>query len=443
MTNRLFNLSLPLLTALLIACANGTPADRIDPTEVGPPSFRDAEAQDSGRSWDARSEAGVDGGGDSGRDAERDPLPPWEEGESCFPGDPFAAPIPATDLASGPSGGEAGVVQTRNGLLIVRAGVSSENWGIYTAKTDRAGGNVVESSRIRSLAPARDPVALKIEGGFLVAYTVETDPTPTLYIAVLDDEGVPVGEPRLVGEGYSTASGSTFVEVDGSPVLFVIDERPGQPRFRRLELGTDGAVIGDDPLNLGDDATDLSVGVGEDQLGLTWLAETGEGRAIRFASLSKTGTVEVDPAQITAAGAARPTSVVPTGQGWAVVYGTSEGGAAFRVWLLQLDTNGVPVGVPREISGGSTTAIFPRASWDGEAIAVVWQENATADIAFTLVDPEGDATGPSTVSETVEGALLPNVFWVGDRYAVTWQDWSNDAGYIQRLAVSNECPLGG
>ena len=439
MTNRPFTLSLPLLTALLIACANGNLADRNDPTEVGPPSFRDAGTGDSGRSWDARSEAGVDAGVDASRDAERDPLPPWEEGETCFPDDPFAVPISATDLASGPSGGEVGVVQTRNGLLIVRAGVSSEDWGIYTAKTDRAGGNVVESSRIRSIFPARDPVALKIEGGFLVAYTVETEPTPTLYIAVLDDEGVPAGEPRLVGEGYTTASGSTFVEVDGQPVLFVIDERPGQPRFRRLEVGADGAVTDDDPLDLGDDATDLSVGVGDDQIGLVWLAETGDGRAIRFAGLSKTGTVEVDPAQITAAGAARPTSVVPTGAGWAVVYGTNEGGTTFRVWLVQLDANGVPVDVPREISAGSTTAVFPRAAWDGEVLAVVWQENATADVALTLVDPEGASTGPSTVSETVEGALLPNVFWVGDRYAVTWQDWSNDTGYIQRLAVSDEC----
>lgn len=440
MFHRLTSPTALLATIALAGCANSDLANRDSATELGPPtSGNDVSEDDFGRSWDAE-DGGLDAPGDTPEpDAEPDALPPWEEGESCFPTDPFSIPVLSVDLGEGPTGGEISVVQTRNGLLIVRGGVSTEDWGIYTAKTDRSAQNVVESSRIASLHRATDPVAVKVDGGFLVAYTVNTEPQRSLWLAVLDEEGVPTGDSLLVGEGYSTAAGATFVVVDGQPVLFAVDDRPGQTAYRRIEVSATGEITGDDALDLGEGATDLSVGVSGDQIGLSWLVGPSSGRVLRFASLSKAGAVEVDPVQITAEGAARPTSVQRTGSGWAVVYGTNEDGTVFRVWMLQLDANGVPIGVPREISGGSTTAVFPRAAWDGEALAVVWQENTGGDIAFTLAGLDGENTGPSTVSETLEGGLLPNVFWVGDRYAVTWQDWSNETGYVQRLAVSPPC----
>jgi hypothetical protein len=439
MFQRKSSLTALLFATGLVACANGSLADREAPTDVGSSIRGDASDRDLGRTWDAADDAPDSERDIPQRDAAEEPLPPWEEGESCFPADPFGVPVSSFDLASGPGGGEVSVVQTRNGLLIVRAGVSNEEWGIYTAKTDRSAQNVVESSRIASLYPAADPVEVKVDGGFLVAYTVNTEPDRSLWLAVLDEEGVPRGDSALVGEGYSTSVGSTFVVVDGQPILFAVDDRPGQQAYRRIEISATGEIIGDDALDLGEDATDLSVGVSGDQIGLSWLVGPSSARVLRFASLSKAGAVEVDPVQVTAEGAARPTSVQRTGSGWAVVYGTNEGGTIFRVWMLQLDANGVPVGVPREIPQGSTTAVFPRAAWDGEALAVVWQENTGGDIAYTLVGLDGAGTGPSTVSETLEGAPLPTVFWVGDRYAVTWQDWSNDTGYVQRLAVSSVC----
>jgi hypothetical protein len=181
------------------------------------------------------------------------------------------------------------------------------------------------------------------------------------------------------------------------------------------------------------------VAVNGDTLGLAWVSGPSGARFIQFAGLSKDGATEVAPPQVAAEGASLPTSIHSTSSGWAVVYGTSVDEAMCKVWVLHLAANGVPVSPAHELFDGSTTAVFPRAAWDGEALAVVWQENSTGDVVFSLAGLDGAATVPATVGLTEEGGLLPNVFWVGDRYTITWQDGSSETGYIQRLATSAAC----
>lgn len=422
----------------ILACANGDLIERESPTEVGQPTHRsDAQDGDIARFDDAGDD--VRPTRDSGPTDTGPDLPPWEEGTSCFPSDPFVNPVIPQDLGSGPAGGEVTVVQTRSGLLVVRAGVSTEDWGVYVAKTDREATTIASQDRIPSLYPVRDPVAVKVPGGFLVAYTQVAEDMNSVLVARLSDDGDLAGEPVLVGEDYVTSPGDTFVDVEGQAILFVLDEQSGQPSYRQITVSNAGVVTSDESLELGEGARDLAVAVTSDQLGLSWVSGASGARTIQFAALSKDGSSDVAPTQVAAEGASRPTSIHSTGSGWAVVYGTSVDEAVFKVWMLQLDANGVPVAPPRELSAGSSTAVFPRAAWDGEVLAVVWQENSSGDIVFSLVGLDGTTTGPSTVSVTEQGGLLPNVFWVGDRYAVTWQDWSNDTGYIQRVALSAAC----
>ncbi len=143
-------------------------------------------------------------------------------------------------------------------------------------------------------------------------------------------------------------------------------------------------------LELGEGARDLAVAVVGDELGLAWISGPNGARFIQLAGLSKEGAAEVVPTHVAAEGASRPTSTRSTGSDWTVFHGTTVDEAVFKVWMLEPDATGVPISSSREPSNGSTTAVFPRATWDGELLAVAWHEDSTGDVMFALVGLDED-----------------------------------------------------
>ncbi len=172
--------------------------------------------------------------------------------------------------------------------------------------------------------------------------------------------------------------------------LFLPSEESGQPSSHRVGLNHDGTVAANNALELGEGARDLAVAVVGDELGLAWISGPNGARFIQLAGLSKEGAAEVVPTHVATEGASRPTSTRSTGSDWTVFHGTTVDEAVFKVWMLEPDATGVPISSSREPSNGSTTAVFPRATWDGELLAVAWHEDTTGDVMFALVGLDED-----------------------------------------------------
>jgi hypothetical protein len=171
--------------------------------------------------------------------------------------------------------------------------------------------------------------------------------------------------------------------------------------------------------------------------GLAWHDQRPGNSEIYFAAVDAAGVkLTADVRVSTSPARSWMPSIVWTGAGFAIAYTEDASTFANRVFLALVDADGAGAG-GAPISDVSAWVGEAMASWSGDRLAVVWDDDRSGDrdIYTTFLSAAGVEQGPDArITATAEYSDEPFVAWNGAEYRLLWQEHLAAGGFATAAA---------
>ncbi|MFN3202655.1 MAG: MopE-related protein [Bradymonadia bacterium] len=249
-------------------------------------------------------------------------------------------------------------------------------------------------------------------------------------------EGEPLSPPLSITEHGARSAGLRVVFSGSTFGITWYDNRAGNDDIYFALVSADGDALGE-PIAITDgDGRQQTPDLSFDgrHFNVVWRDfRAGEGNEIYLSQIDTGGQLIVDQLPLTASplSAVSPTvASMSAAEGMGVVWRMGQGGLQ-DLWFGRYDSAGVAADEPQQITD-SGVVLAPDLVWTGTHFGLTWvdRRNATEDVFFQLVSPEGQAIGePVAVADGPRSALNPQISWLGSHFALIWDE---DSGGIFR-----------
>ena len=260
----------------------------------------------------------------------------------------------------------------------------------------------------------------------------DRDGVDNIYFALLDDEGLLIGEEVAITDGPRRQQ-TPDLAFDGSRFTVIWRDLRGEDGnelyLTQLDLG--GQRIVDQQRVTDDPASSVSPAIaarGAEGLGVVWRDSRGGQQALWFQALNSSGALEGAPQQLTFGRSPISPDLAWTGDGYGLTWVERSGGSD-DIWFQRLDAEGGLVGDVTVISAGNSSALHPQIMWTGADFAVVWDEDIGGvfrESWFQRLDGQGQPVdAPLMLSAESWPSESPSLLFTGLEFMAFYDDFRN------------------